>query len=169
MSECVCRSVSVVVCLHRSLGLFLYRGPHIAKGEEWGAGGGSSGAEWPQEGAVLYSTWAGGVSFRSLALLSASSSENSPSICSCLRPERLEEKLTGPPRLQERVKEALERITQHSIYYYSINILSDLLFFTFHFNFCNFIIVRHFYFFKSFYLAPFLFQFSNFMCFSHFY
>lgn len=59
------------------------------------------GARWPREGAVLYSAWAGWFSFRSLALLSASSSEKSPSICSCLRPERLDEKLTGPPRLQE--------------------------------------------------------------------
>lgn len=45
-----------------------------------------------------------GVSLASLALLSASSSDSSteaPSICICRRPERLEEKLMGPPRLWE--------------------------------------------------------------------
>lgn len=51
----------------------------------------------------LYSDWGGCVSLTSLVLLSVSSSESSreaPSMCSWRRPDRLEEKLMGPPRLE---------------------------------------------------------------------
>lgn len=51
----------------------------------------------------LYSDWGGCVSLTSLVLLSVSSSESSreaPSRCSWRRPDRLEEKLMGPPRLE---------------------------------------------------------------------
>lgn len=56
-------------------------------------------------GAGRYSAGAGGASFTSLPLLSASSSDSSseaPSMCSCRRPERLEEKVMGPPLLRTR-------------------------------------------------------------------
>lgn len=54
-------------------------------------------------GAGRYSAGAGGASFTSLPLLSASSSDSSreaPSMCSCRRPERLDEKVMGPPLLR---------------------------------------------------------------------
>lgn len=56
----------------------------------------STGFLWP------YSDWGGCVSLTSLVLLSVSSSDSSreaPSMCSWRRPDRLEEKLIGPPRL----------------------------------------------------------------------
>lgn len=55
----------------------------------------------PRDG--LYSAGAACASFTSLPLLSASSSESSreaPSMWSCRRPDRLEEKVMGPPLLQ---------------------------------------------------------------------
>lgn len=50
-----------------------------------------------------YSDCGGCVSLMSLVLLSVSSSDSSrdaPSMCSWRRPDRLEEKLIGPPRLE---------------------------------------------------------------------
>ena len=51
----------------------------------------------------IYSDWGGCVSLTSLVLLSVSSSDSSrdaPSMCSWRRPDRLAEKLMGPPRLE---------------------------------------------------------------------
>lgn len=53
----------------------------------------------------LYSAGGGCVSLTSLVLLSVSSSDSSkeaPSMCSWRRPDRLDEKLMGPPRLGRR-------------------------------------------------------------------
>lgn len=53
----------------------------------------------------IYSDWGGCVSLTSLVLLSVSSSDSSreaPSMCSWRRPDRLAEKLIGPPRLESR-------------------------------------------------------------------
>lgn len=58
----------------------------------------------------LYSAGAGCASFTSLPLLSASSSESSreaPSICSWRLPDRLEEKVMGPPLLQTTSRQQL--------------------------------------------------------------
>lgn len=76
--------------------------PHRRRPRPAGAGRPSCPAVFLHRLPVTYSDGGGCVSLTSLVLLSVSSSDSSreaPSMCSWRRPDRLEEKLIGPPRL----------------------------------------------------------------------
>jgi len=66
---------------------------------------------WSRVQTGLYSAGAGCASFTSLPLLSASSSESSseaPSMCSWRLPDRLEEKVMGPPLLRTATRQSMK-------------------------------------------------------------